>query len=385
MLKLSLDDLFGAELVSAFQARWASGPDAAAAQAERAIRSIIAPRDKRERFVAKFVLALIGPEPDGLTWMEALAKGDFKLRDNVTYAIGRGKESPSKFVRRQRDRISALLDHPAAKGHEQEYRNAYNDALRLVVASTLLMEMRKGVAAKAAIGAGWPLMAGVKEHLTQGEIRALYWYGNDPELQRRMAEAAREVLAAFQAERPTEEVPRRADPDRSLPPGADINEFFRRKSASSMDLSLGGQDRRRMRIDVPDYIVQAKASPADDRDRAYLRAKSLLGVTEVTSGAYALTMALRSQRRRNLRESWVEGSTAEMPADYHVQTAIWEYVQDGGFMPADIPVEHVHYLEEDACHAFHDLGKEWFGIETWRQAGFFQFNPSPTPLDWLDV
>jgi hypothetical protein len=174
MLKLSLDDLFGAELVSAFQARWASGPDAAAAQAERAIRSIIAPRDKRERFVAKFVLALIGPEPDGLTWMEALAKGDFKLRDNVTYAIGRGKESPSKFVRRQRDRISALLDHPAAKGHEQEYRNAYNDALRLVVASTLLMEMRKGVAAKAAIGAGWPLMAGVKEHLTQGEIRRLW-------------------------------------------------------------------------------------------------------------------------------------------------------------------------------------------------------------------
>lgn len=385
MLKLSLDDLFGADIVSAFQKQWASDPDAAAAQAERAIRSIIAPRDEREQFVAKFVLALVGPEPDGFAWMEALAKGDFKLRDNVTYAIGRVGESPSQFVKRQRDRIRELSGHPKAKGHEEEYRNAYNDALRLVVASTLLMEMRKGVAAKAAIGAGWPLMAGVKKHLTVGEMRALYWYGNDAELQLRMAEAARNVLAAFQAERPTEEVPRRADPDRSLPPGADINAFFRSESASSTDVSPGEQDRRRMMIDVPDYIVQAEASPASDQARAYLRAKSLLGLTEAASGAYALTMALRSQRRWDLRKRWIDGSIAGPPADYHIQSAIWEHVQGGGFMPNNIPIEHVHYLEEDACHAFHDLGKEWLGIEIWQQAGFFQFDPVPTPLDWLNV
>ena len=385
MLKLSLDDLFGPEVVAAFQTQWTSDPAAAAVQAEWAVRLIIAPQDERERFVAKFVLALVGPEPDGLAWMEALAKGSFNLRDNVTYAIGRVGESPSKFVKRQRERISELADHPKAWGRVEEYRNAYHDALRLVVASTLLMEMRKGVAAKAAIGAGWPLMAGVKTHCTANEKRALFWFGNDAELQRRLAKAAKEVLTAFQAERPMEVVPRRADPDGSLPPGADINEFFRRKSDSSTTIRLSQQSRRTMQIQRPNYITLAEAAPQDDQARAYFRAKMLLGLTETASGAYALTMAVRSQRRRDLREHWLDGSSAEMPADYHVETAIWDHVQGGGFMPADIPVEHVHYLEEDACHAFHTMGKEWFGFDSWRQAGFFRFDPVPTSLDWLDV
>ena len=385
MLKLSLDDLFGPEVVAAFQAHWTSNPATAAAQAEWAVRLIIAPQGERERFVARFVLALVGPEPDGLAWMEALAKGSFNLRDNVTYAIGRIGESPSKFIKRQRERISQLADHPKARGREEEYRNAYNDALRLVVASTLLMEMRKGVAAKAAIGAGWPLMAGVKTHCTADEKRALLWFGNDAELHRRLAEAAREVLTAFQAERPAEAVPRRVDPDRGLPRGTDINAFFQLKSEASTGIEPREQSRRDMRIQVPGYIAQAEASPKDDQARADLRAKMLLGLVEAASGAYALMMAVRSQRRLVLRERWLDGSSAEMPADYHVQTAIWDHVQRGGFMPAAIPVEHVHYLEEDACHAFHTMGKEWFGFDSWRQAGFFQFDPDPTSLDWLDV
>jgi len=65
--------------------------------------------------------------------LEALVIGSFHLRDNVTYAIGRVKESPAKFIRRQRDRIDGLVEHHRA-------RDSLN-ALRLIVATSLLKEI----------------------------------------------------------------------------------------------------------------------------------------------------------------------------------------------------------------------------------------------------
>ena len=384
MLKLSLDELFGPDIVAAFQAQWTSEHDAAAAQAAAAVRAIVKPQGAREEFLSRLIRALVGPEPDGLAWMEALAKGSFNLRDNVTYAIGRVGESPAKFIDRQRQRIHELSEHPKAKGRRADYENAYNDALRLVVATSLLTQLRTGVAAKAAIGAGWPLMAAVKTHLSEDEKRALFWFGNNAELQANLANSARTTLAAFRAANPDVTVPRKAEYDRTLPHGADINAFFEPKQATAFSTQLGRKARRAMPVQVPDFIKDS--SSLNDADQAWARfkARMLLGLSEATSGVYAFAMAMRSERRYMFRQRWLDGETDIMPENFHVQAAIWDHVQYGGFLPPATPIEYIHYVEEDACHAFHMHGKNWIGFDEWKDAGFFKFEHSLTRLTSLD-
>ena len=384
MLKLSLDELFGPDIVAAFQAQWSSEPDAASAQAEAAVRAIVKPQGAREEFISRLVRALVGPEPDGLAWMEALTKGSFELRDNVTYSIGRVGESPAKFIDRQRKRILELADHQKARDRRTDYENAYNDALRLVVASSLLTQLRTSVAAKAAIGAGWPLMAGVKEHLTEGEKRALFWFGNDEKLQTDLANSARTTLAAFVAANPDVTVPRKADYDQTLPPGADINAFFAPKQAAAFSTQLGKKTRRAMSLQVPDFVKETSSLNEADQFRARFKARMLLGLSEAGSGSYAFAMAMRSERRYALRDRWLDAESDIMPENFHVQAAIWNHIQDGGFLPPATPIEFIHYVEEDACHAFHTLYEGWFGLEEWNKAGFFNFKPDPTGLKSLE-
>lgn len=385
MLKLSLDELFGPDIVAAFQAQWASEPDAAAAQAEAAVRAIVKPQGAREEFLSRFVRALVGPEPDGLAWMEALAKGSFNLRDNVTYAIGRVGESPAKFIDRQRQRIHELSDHHKAKGRRADYENAYNDALRLVVATSLLTQLRTGVAAKAAIGAGWPLMAAVKTHLSEDEKRALFWFGNNAQLQTNLANSARATLSVFRAANPDVTVPRKAEYDRTLPHGADINAFFAPKQAAVCSTQLGKKARRAMSVQVPDFIKETSSLIEADQFRARFKARMLLGLSQAGSGSYAFAMAMRSERRHELREHWLDGESDVMPENFHVQAAIWSHVQDGGFLPPATPIEYIHYLEEDACHAFHTHYEDWFGFDKWRKEGFFNFDRDPTGVTRLEL
>ena len=58
-----------------------------------------------------------------------------------------------------------------------EWRNAYEDAMRLIIASLVLKEMRVGVAAKAALWIAWPLMVAVKDKrfgVRQRKLLALF-------------------------------------------------------------------------------------------------------------------------------------------------------------------------------------------------------------------
>jgi hypothetical protein len=121
------------------------------------------------------------------------------------------------------------------------------------------------------------------------------------------------------------------------------------------------------------------------RGRALWRAHILLaGLHGATSGSYAFAMALRSSRRRQLRDAWLDGSSDTMPADFQVQSAISTHIADGGFLPPDIPLEYVHYVEEDACYAFHEIGDSWSGLRRWQDANFFLFDRDPTRLDKLE-
>lgn len=387
MLKLKLDELFGPEIVAAFQKQWAAEPEAALAQAEAAIRMIVTPRDDRERAIAEIVVGLVGPEPDGLAWLEALAVGSFQLRDNVTYAIGRVGESPARFIDRQRERIARLAGNSRARGREGDMTHAYNDALRLVVASSLLTQMKTGVAAKAALGPAWPLMVAVDEYFTESEKRALYWLGNDASLQEAIAAALRTALEDHQDRHPDQEVPRRLDYKRNLPPGTDVHGYFARK-AERASFPVASSLKRRRSMDVPDFILEAtedRLTPQSNERARYRAGILLANLEQAQTGAYAFALALRAERRRTIREEWLASDDRSESQDFDIQAAIWDHVQNGGFLPPDIPVEFIHYLEEDACWAFNEQGEGWAGYALWQRNGYFHFQPEPTKVYRLSV
>ncbi|VXC98998.1 hypothetical protein [Sphingomonas sp. AX6] len=388
MLTLKLDELFGPKIVAAFQAQWSSEPDAALAQAERAVRMIVAPKNESERSIARLVLALVGPEPDGLAWLEALAVGSFQLRENVSYAIGRVGESPSKFIDRQRERIRSLADHPKAKGREKDYENAYLDALRLVVATTLLVQMRTGVAAKAAIGPAWPLMVAVDAHLKLAEKRALFIHGNDAALQAGIADAVRTLLADYAKNDGPQETRPSGQPTTNLPPGADVISYFRNKE-EQRSFEISPELRRKRSPTIPQYILEASPnrSRPDQSFRISYRVNiHMVCLEEARTGKAAFSLALRSESRRVARENWRQStSSGDPPHDFDIQCAIWDHIRAGGYFPLSIPVDHIRYLEEDACWHFNELGDAWVGLEKWRQGGFFRFERDPLSVDGIEI
>lgn len=195
MLKLGLDDLFAPEHIKAFRERWATDPDIAEKEAKDVVRVLTDPKG-REAEIAKLVVFLVGKEPDFVAWMEALAVGSWELRPNVKYAYHakRGKQ-PAAFYKEQQNLIDRVADKNLSPEEADEWRHAYTDALRLIIASQLLKEMRAGVAAKAALWISWPLVVAVSDKdfgVRQRKLLALF--SREPEFLSFLRQRVGEIL-----------------------------------------------------------------------------------------------------------------------------------------------------------------------------------------------
>ena len=139
------------EKCKAFRERWATDAEIARDDARDIVRILTNP-DEREAEIAKLVLLLVGEEPDFDAWMESFAVGSYELRENVRYA-NRGQRGmqPARFFQDQQRRIDRIVNENLSPAEAAEWRNAYEDAMRLIIASLVLKEMRVGVAAKAAL------------------------------------------------------------------------------------------------------------------------------------------------------------------------------------------------------------------------------------------
>lgn len=385
MLKLRLDELVGPELVRAFQEQWSASSDAAFAQATDALRLLTAPQDEAERFAAGVVLSLVGPEPDAFAWLEAMCTGSFDLNGPVAVTINRVKQSPAQAIRRQQERVEALA---AKDGHVPDraaVENAYKDALRLLVAVSLLTRMRAGVAAKAALGAGWAAMAGITEHCSTDEKRALFWLGNDASFQATIADAVKGVISRVTCVYPTSGTPTRADVKGRLPVDVDPYAFFRTQG-DKIEVQL--RKRHRAPATVPDFI---RAPKRDEIPKALYRAELLMpSLSDRISGegqpSVAFALALRSRDRRLARLQYRRsGDNGLTFADWNVQTAIWRYIRAGGFFPVALPPTLVSYFEEDLAYCYHQFGEAWKGYSVWSRARFLQFTPDPTKVLRLSI
>lgn len=179
MLEMRLEELFTPSLLKAFREQWSADPDLAEEDARDIVRILTNPAG-REAEVAKLVLALVGRKPNFYAWAESFATGSYELRPNVQYAFhGRRGMQPARFFDDQQKRIDRLAHEDLSPAEAAEWRNAYEDAMRLIIATQVLKEMRVGVAAKAALWLAWPLMVAVHDKrfgLTQQKLLAYFAY-----------------------------------------------------------------------------------------------------------------------------------------------------------------------------------------------------------------
>lgn len=385
MLTLRLDELVTPELVEAFQQLWTAGPAASLAQANDAMRILTTPGNEAERFVASIVLALVGPEPDAFAWLEAMGRGRFELGDAVTVTIARVKQSPAQAITRQRQRIAALAAHTAPVVERAAVENAYKDALRLLVAASLLTRMREAVATKAALGSGWAPMVAVADYCTTEEKRILFWLGDDGNFQKALGTAIGEVLARFACPYPAAATPTRDELKRQLPPNVNPYAFFREQGDKVAARSI--EDRRAPRV-VPEFMREPSREEAS---HALYRAELLMpSLSEVASGDgqanVAFALALRSRDRR--LERWRyrrDGDSGLTFRAWNVQEAVWRHVRAGGFFPVELPAALVSYFEEDLAWCYHQLGYCWIGYPRWYKARFLRFDRDPTKVAKLSV
>lgn len=381
MLTLKLDELVPPELVLAFQRQWADDEEVALAQSSDALRLLTAPRDDAERSLAKLILTLVGPEPDAFVWLQAIAGGKVKLSEAVTTDITRVKQSPAQAIFRQRQRIASLVISKKQVDDRAVVENAYRDALRLLIAVSLLDRLREAVERKAAFGASWAAMAAITDHCSLEEKRVLYWLGDDKDFQAALGAAINEVVKTYPCVIPPSNTPTKGDLERGLPPRVNPYAFFEQKAATiAVKIQKRGGS-----IIVPGFLKEpSKDEMHVARERCQFLMPSLSGHqahspdgVDQARVAQNFALALRAEERRKERFRYEKSGDSRLNWEvWNLQSAIFQYAEDGKFFPAFLPTEYVGYLEEDIAWHYQRFGKSWKGYKVWRSKGYMIFKPS---------
>lgn len=397
MLEAGIASLITPELEEAFRTSWSASKEDAEAEARQIVTTLAEFDSTKETLpekqiqvdalVARIVLGLVGEKPDLHSWLEAIAKGSFELRPPQDYAHSAQLKSRARLLSRQQgnlDKIEPLRRAWAAEA------DASQDAVRLIAASALLKEMRKNVAAKAALGPAWPLMVAVNENCSAEEKRTLHRFGNDPSLISAIAAGARLGIQRFARSRLPAQEPatsRAADWRRSLPPGADARTYFSNQDATSAEraTSLEAVEKKILEGPKPSFLVEMEV-PIEKRPSQTMILNLLLA--EPAEESHTFSRAVRALAREQERENLVkDGSPLVAAEDFRLQVWLRDWAQKGGDLPARLPARLYSYLEEEVCLAFETLGDDWPGCRRWREHGVIGDEPSKTrpTKDYLEA
>jgi hypothetical protein len=406
MTPQDLNDLLTPEERAAFAALWADDPEGARQQV-RAIMDLFArPKSHVPQvrlLVFKLIRGLLSPEPEMGAWMQAVAAGSFELRPEQKYAMPGIEDRAARFIDRGRSTLDEGVS-PAQRKIGITDATAC-DGMNLVLFGSVAKEFRNVALARVAIGTAWPLAAGVDKFLTNEEHRLLYRFGDDDELQTRMAAAARHALRDHLYEKFGDEIPRgerAASHERELPIGVDLRAHFTRADAAvlryreELMTSLGvgfnaspsdvGDDLARtdaatLKSSMKDqavtfsYMTEADGSPRHNpgyEPRSIARLRSLMPVlTKPDATDELIVLAARAHLR------FFAHGAMKVVFDRELSKEVGEWVRRGWAPPADLRVEHAQLFEEEAALLFVQGKNEL--LKGWRELGFFP-DPCPAPL-----
>ncbi|WP_338501468.1 hypothetical protein V6R86_01640 [Sphingomonas kaistensis] len=409
MLEAPLHEIVPDHLIAAFRKMWeVEGPDAISEV--RKLMDVLAEdqdSDEVSRWVAKIIFGLVGQGPDLASWLEAVAVGSFQLRPDMDYAYSGELKSRARHLARQRPMFIGDIE-----AHRRAWAVEVNQVQAgglLIAASALMKEMKKNVAAKAAIGPGWPLMVAVNDHFGANEMKALHQFGGEHRLHELLAFGARWALRRFITEFHPHGAPktsRAADWRRSLPPGVDVRAYFGRprrttaaptdEAAASTDGSYASVQRRILAGSWPSFLdftaLKTMLNTQEEARRAFeddpfgssgvpveplVPPLAWLTLYNAPSSEECFSRAMRAVARRRHREQLAAvGSPDVATEDYRMQVWLEHWIAEGGGIPKALPIRFFSYLEEEACLAFETKGEQWRGYPTWSGHGLLPREPS---------
>lgn len=395
MLSLKLDQLFTPQTLEAFRSNWGQTPQEADRVALR-IASVFEEqigskgasdsRRRRERWLATAIGALVGPEPDFDAWVEALSKGSFDVRPGVTYARSPKSGSPSRFIRRQRERIDKLLNADLSDGERSVLYQLHLDAMRQILVGHIILEMKRAVCAQSAAGLAWPLTLACRDHLAD-EVKSTLWhFGGNDDLRKSMAAAVEAAIQTWLAENGKNDRQRftKGNYASGLKPmgfnyhqtlsaldhGSKPLERYRKALWKAMQLDsqppnvsgfpapeiLAEADAGHVRLEteraVPRYRFFTEANDSEDvfqySPEDIQRLRSILPALAGPINEPVIEFAAeRAIRRAELRKI----APLSQP-DGALQEEIADWVNGENPPPRQLRLEHAAYLEEEVCRKF---------------------------------
>lgn len=393
MADLDFNELITDEYREAFAAMWAKEKEIAKTEVRRLLDLVSKPGEhlsETQNLVRRIFLGLVGEVPNHETWLQAVAAGSLRLRNDQHYVIMRENEKPARFLER------GLKTYDQGVSGRQRWAGKTDDGVRegmhLIAFLIIAKELKNLASGPAALGPAWPLMVAVDAHLTNEEKRALHAAGSNESLQRELAAAIKTALGMDTTARdPKLSVrSRTANWRRELPPESDVNAYFEAKKPSTVSPLSGAPDQDPCRIEEMILNGPRPSFLPADIERTFTgvpeHLKFVLPERRADDEFVVLGKALRAIARKKAREALIRsGATNCYSDDFKIQIWLWDWVRRGGVIPEDLPVIYFGYLEEEACRAFEAKGNNWPGANAWRRYGIIGDEPSkirPEELPW---
>lgn len=367
----------------------------------------------RKTVLPLLIEALVGPDPDPTAWMEAIAAGSFDLTGYKIYGTQGAKTgSPGNFLPRLLKRYEKAAGRPGqqSKSEAADLRTA----LCILIATTLLRELRNATNARAALGAAWPLIEAVsgRQH---NELRKLIAHlGNEKSFLAHMAENIEKAVSTWCEENETGEILlRNGDVESHVRSPERVRTHLARQRSDAARredalvefgrLMLSGQaghddevvaralaelsgspayaDWRMVTCDtLPPLAAYLEAQQPEAADEEhYRRLRHLMPVAAGPStpeqieacALGAAHLVLSEHPMRVLGVDSIDRVTAR------VARKIFQYAWEVGPPPPAVPLAHLHWFQCSAC--LHSLYSNWAAREAWQIAGLAPIAAGPTP------
>lgn len=362
-------------VIDAFLSLWPPNNEVARREVDKVIELFIMPNsDETQSFVARLVLGLVGQSPDPLAWLRAIDNRGEEFRARRSSGRAANEPSPSRALERGSNSLQKLEQ----KGAESLLIDRERARLAVIVYGTIMHQLRRNVAVRAALGPAWTAMAAIAsiDEDRHDVERQLYQRGADEDFLRALGHAIREVTQTWKAEglEETSAKPTMKMVEAQLPPGVDAEAWFSAKAKDSLTPLDSGSPASADNEETPpafSYFKDGHGNPLSHlhySEEGAIRLRSLMPLI-ATAGTHELMAAAAVRAyQRSVYRSWRRD--APLPSDA-IEDEICKWVHEGYPPPLHMRSADVAFFEEEACYNFLDCGATWSGLAWWRYWGFF--------------
>ncbi len=359
----------------------------------------------RKTMLPLLMEALVGSEPDVGAWIEAIAQGKFDVAAHIPVRKpGNKTGSAGNYL----PRILTRYERTANKRGSVHATIAQKQRteLGLLIAATLIRELRKAIGAKVALGSAWPLMRAVSQPKDAELRRYLADFGADKaflgHLRASILNATREWAEHAGRKKP---LSTNAQVASSFPAGAEPAVYFatvedRDKRRENELVAFGklmlGSSANAHDRHVLDRLANEEPAYADWR--AVMTSAILPSAVYLTSDPLPLSSEIAEAHCRRLLylmpvaaergsdHQLIATALPAVPFDcddldltatgiglidkqrHQLGRAVFRYARDIGPPPPTVPLDHLALFQASACYL--SLAPDWTARDKWEAAKF---------------